>query len=142
MKDALYYTETNGAVVFGGGEPLLQSDFVHLICQKLDSKIKKRIETSLNAPFSSIEPLINDMDKWIIDIKDINPKIYSKYTDADNSLVLENLEKLIARVGKEKLHIRLPQIPGYNTLKDVTASADYLRKHYNIEPEIFKYIQI
>ena len=77
-----------------------------------------------------------------IDIKDINPKIYSKYTGTDNSLVLENLEKLIARVGKEKLHIRLPQIPGYNTLKEVSASADYLRKHYNIEPEIFKYIQI
>ncbi|MDE7184505.1 MAG: 4Fe-4S cluster-binding domain-containing protein, partial [Lachnospiraceae bacterium] len=51
-KDAIYYLMTGGGIVFGGGEPLLQSAFIHEVCKQADSGWKKRIETSLNVSWS------------------------------------------------------------------------------------------
>lgn len=140
MKDALYYRATNGAVVFGGGEPLMQSTFVKIICEELDKDINIRIETALNAPWEKIEGLIEFVDKWIIDIKDMDPTIYKSYTGKDNALVLENLDKLIKATGKDKIQIRVPRIKDYNSEKNISFSVDTIRKKYDIEPEVFNYI--
>lgn len=62
-KDDIYYRMS------GGGEPLLQSAFIHEVCKLTSPVWKKRIETSLNVPWRYVEPLIEDLDEWIIDIK-------------------------------------------------------------------------
>lgn len=48
---------TGGGIVFGGGEPLLQSAFIHEICSQADPRWKKRIETSMNVLWNCVEPL-------------------------------------------------------------------------------------
>ena len=45
-------------------------------------------------------------DKFVIDIKSINPMIYKKYTDKDNEQVIDNLITLKEIIDKDKIIIR------------------------------------
>lgn len=128
-KDDIYFRMTGGGIVFGGGEPLLHAEFIHEVCRLADPAWKKRIETSLFGDWRSFRGLVNDIDEWIIDIKDMNPDIYKKYTQVSNSAVIRNLKMLRKRVHPKQIWIRLPHIPGYNTDKDVARSRDLL---YNL----------
>ena len=76
-QDDIYYLMSGGGVVFGGGEPLLQSKYIHKVCTMADQRWAKRIETSLNVPWDNIKPVLYDMDEWIIDVKDINSFLYN-----------------------------------------------------------------
>ena len=127
-KDDLYFKMTGGGIVFGGGEPLLQAQFIHDVCKLADPAWKKRIETSLNADWKGFSVLVKDIDEWIIDIKDLNPDIYKKYTGCSNSRVIRNLKMLIKRIPSEKIWIRVPHIPDYNTDEDVKMSIWVLRE--------------
>lgn len=138
--DELYYKNTGGGVVFGGGEPLLQADFIEEVCEKIIGKYDIRVETSLNVPWEKVRKLLPYVDSWIVDIKDINPSIYKRYTTCDNAIVLENLEKLAKSVAKEKIVVRVPRIPGYNKKRDVLRSWLYVKK-LGLKPEVFTYQQ-
>lgn len=138
-KDEIYYLMTGGGVVFGGGEPLLQSAFIHEVCRLSPSGWKKRIETSLNVPLSCLEPVLQDMDEWIIDIKDMNGVIYEKYTGAGNEKVIRNLLVIRDAVDPEKIRVRIPQIRDYNTSEDVDKSVKWITNVMKVEPEVFSY---
>lgn len=138
-RDEIYYLMTGGGVVFGGGEPLLQSAFIHEVCRLMDSRWARRIETSLNVPWRSVEPVLEDIDEWIIDIKDMNGEIYKDYTGANNEKLIQNLQQLKNDVPAERLHIRVPRISGYNTENDVQGSVEEIRDLLAVEPEIFEY---
>ena len=138
-KDEIYYLMTGGGVVFGGGEPLLQSAFIHEVCKQADPRWKKRIETSLNVPWSCVEALLDDLDEWIVDIKDINCFIYENYTGGNNEKVLSNLFRMRDIVLPERMHIRVPHIKGFNTRDDVEQSVQWIKNTLNIEPEVFNY---
>ena len=138
-QDDIYYLMSGGGVVFGGGEPLLQSKYIHKVCTMVDQRWAKRIETSLNVPWDNIKPVLYDMDEWIIDIKDINSDIYKSYTKKDNKNMIENLLKLRNKVSKDKIHIRIPKIPDYNTSNDIEYSVQWIRDNIGVEPEVFSY---
>ena len=140
-QDDIYYLMSGGGVVFGGGEPLLQSKYIHKVCTMADQRWAKRIETSLNVPWDNIKPVLYDMDEWIIDIKDINSDIYKSYTKTDNKNMIENLLKLRNKVSKDKIHIRIPKIPDYNTSYDIEKSVEWIRENIGVEPEVFSYIK-
>ena len=140
-KDDIYYLMSGGGIVFGGGEPLLQSKYIHKVCTLADQRWAKRIETSLNVPWDNIKPVLYDMDEWIIDIKDINSDIYKSYTKKDNKNMIENLLKLRNKVSKDKIHIRIPKIPDYNTSYDIEKSVEWIRENIGVEPEVFSYIK-
>lgn len=140
-KDELYYLMSGGGVTFGGGEPLLQSAFIHEVCQLADPKWNMRIETSLNVPWRNVEPLINDIDEWIIDIKDINDDIYYKYTGMSNDQVIDNIFRLADCLEKSRFHIRVPRIPGFNKKKDVDESVKWIKELLEVEPEVFDYMR-
>lgn len=101
--------------------------------------MEKRIETSLNVPWSCVESLLGDLDEWIIDIKDINNIIYEKYTGVNNENVLSNLLKMSDMVLPERMHIRVPHIEKFNTPDDVEKSIEWLKDTLQIEPEVFTY---
>ena len=138
-QDDIYYLMSGGGVVFGGGEPLLQSKYIHKVCTMADKRWAKRIETSLNVTWDNIKPVLYDMDEWIIDIKDINNDIYKSYTKKDNKNMIENLLNLRNKVSKDKIHIRIPKIPGYNTSYDIEYSVQWIRDNIGVEPEVFSY---
>lgn len=138
-KDEIYYLMSGGGITFGGGEPLLQSSFIHEACKLMNPKWKKRIETSLNVPWQCVEPILEDIDEWIIDIKDMDRDIYKEYTGADNEKVINNLCRLNDLVDSSKLHIRIPRIPSFNNEEHIQKSVEWIRNVMHVEPEVFHY---
>ena len=138
-KDVPYFTQSNGGVTFGGGEPLLYSDYIHQFHVYVPS-ISINVETSLNVERKAIETLIDDVQEWIIDIKDMNPEIYFKYTDAYNNQVIENLSYLISHVESNRIRCRVPLIQGYNSKEDVDKSVKQLEYMGIVRIEIFEYM--
>ena len=126
--DDIYFLVTGGGIVFGGGEPLLQSSFImdfHKIC---GNKWKMSVETCLNVYRSIVKSLVEIIDFWIIDIKDWNNDIYSHYTGANNTIVQENLQYLISMGLVERIIVRVPHIPNYNTEIDISNTIVALKK--------------
>jgi len=126
-QDDIYYKMTGGGVAFGGGEPLMQAQFIKEVCKLADPMWQKRIETSLYAEWENISLLVDYIDEWIIDIKDLNPRIYLDYTGKANDVIIQNLTKLIATVPKEKILIRVPFILGFNSVDAVERSVEELK---------------
>lgn len=137
MVDDIYFKSTGGGIVFGGGEPLLNAEYIKEVCDLVPTKWKIRIETSLNVKWDKIELLLPYIDQWIIDIKDSNTEIYKNYTGVDNLKVYDNVIRLSHKTGKEKLLIRIPKIPNYNTEKNIQESVKLYSNLGNID--IFNY---
>lgn len=137
MVDDIYFKSTGGGIVFGGGEPLLNAEYIKEVCDLVPLQWKIRIETSLNVKWDKIELLLPYIDQWIIDIKDSNTEIYKNYTGVDNLKVYGNVLRLSHKTGKEKLLIRIPKIPNYNTEKDIQESVNLYSNLGNID--IFNY---
>ena len=118
MKDNLYFLATGGGVCFGGGEPLLYSDFIVRFCQLCPKDWHIYLESSLSVQQRQLEALIPYIHYYMIDAKDLNPDIYRRYTGGDLALLMANLQLLADRHLQERVTIRLPLIDGYNTDAD------------------------
>lgn len=138
--DNLYFLATGGGVTFGGGEPLLQSGFIREFRDKCPEGWNICIETSLNVPQKNVEDVAEFISEWIIDIKDINPEIYERYTGKDNSQVISNLRWIASHHDiRERVTIRLPQIHDFNTPEDIIHSESLLRQMGFTKFDKFKY---
>lgn len=137
-KDGIYFEATGGGVTFGGGEPLLFSDFIHAFCDEYPMW-NFAIETSLNVEKEQIEKIIDDVDLWYIDIKDMSPEIYKAYTGCTNTNVINNLLYLSKNVDKSKIICRVPLIDGYNTEEDIEESVKALKEMGFERIDRFKY---
>lgn len=136
MLDNLYFLATGGGVTFGGGEPLLRSEFIDEFCRIKPAEWKINIETSLNVDRSHLERVMPHIDEYFIDIKDTDHSIYKAYTTRDNAQVLNNLQWLMQHDGMaEKVIVRLPHIPDFNTQAHVDRSRTMLTalgvKHFD-----------
>ena len=137
--DELYFLATNGGVTFGGGEPLLYPDFLTSFREICGESWHNCIETSLNVPRENVVTASRCIDGFIVDIKDINREIYRSYTGKDNSLVVENLKTLIDLTSPDRIKVRVPLIPNYNTQKDLEDSVSFLKKLCIENIETFEY---
>ena len=113
--DQLYFLATGGGVTFGGGEPLLQADFLAEFRRLCGRHWHLCAETSLNVPWEHVATAAACIDHFYIDCKDTDPHIYRQYTGQDNAAMLENLQKLLAMIGPERITVRIPLIPEFNT---------------------------
>jgi len=126
--DSLYFRATNGGLTFGGGEPALHAEFISAFIDKYCKSWNTYMETSLNVPKENIMMLENCVDKFVIDIKDIDSAIYKAYSGIDNTIVLENLQYLVNRISPDRLIVRVPLIKGFNTNDNVEQSINYLQR--------------
>lgn len=140
--DQLYFLATGGGVTFGGGEPLLHSEYIKAFCEQCPKEWRITIETSLNVPRGNIELVLPYAKEWFIDIKDMNPEIYKAYSGTGNERIIDNL-KWIASEHAELLPsitLRLPHIPDYNTEDDINNSQAYLETLGYHKFDRFEYI--
>lgn len=137
--DALYFLATKGGITFGGGEPCLRSEFIRDFRQLCGKDWLLTVETSLNVPEYHIEHLLPVTDRFIIDIKDMNPEIYRRYTERENDNVLRNLRLLLEHGRGEDIIIRIPLIPGYNTEEDRERSVEQLKSWGLSHFDLFDY---
>lgn len=138
--DSLYFEATGGGVTFGGGEPLLYATFFPPFRTLCGSRWKLYVETSLCVPEKNVRIAAEVMDGFIVDIKDTDPLIYRSYTGMSGSTALENLRLLAALTDLQKIRVRLPLIPGYNTDENRDRSEAILREMGITNIERFDYI--
>ena len=139
--DNLYFLATGGGITFGGGEPLLRAHFIEEFCNLKEPLWKISVETSLNVPWADVERVIPFVDQYIVDIKDADPEIYRSYTGRDNRQALDNLERLVKQHGlADRITVRLPLIPQYNSMDDVARSRKRLERLGITRFDEFEYI--
>lgn len=138
--DHLYFLATGGGVTFGGGESLLHADFLKKFRACCPSEWVITAETSLNVSEALLQTALEAVDAFIVDIKDMNPAIYEKYTGQGNERVLANLRLLAKYLPAKQVKIRVPRIPGYNSAEDVKVSVEKLKKMDFEQIEVFPYI--
>ena len=127
MIDNLYFLATGGGITFGGGEPAIRSEFIDAFCRMVPPEWHITIETAMNVNRYHLERLLPHVHQYIIDVKDVNPDIYRRYTGQDNKRVLDNLQWLLGHDGMtERIVVRVPHIPDYNTNDDVSRTREYL----------------
>ena len=138
--DDLYFMATGGGICFGGGEPLLRSDFIKAFAEIMNPEWKLTIETSLNVPLENVKAIASLVQMWYVDIKDMNPDIYKAYGCKENKQVVSNLQWLAANGYADKVIIRLPLIPEYNTDEDRQRSQQQLEDMGFTNFDKFNYI--
>ncbi|SNU02933.1 pyruvate formate lyase activating enzyme [Prevotellaceae bacterium MN60] len=140
MVDDLYFKATGGGITFGGGEPLLRSTEIVHFCQLMPAEWNITIETSLHVDSRHLESVAPYVHQYIIDVKDMNPEIYRSYTGKGNQQVIDNLRWLAAHEDVQKITIRLPLIPEYNTESDRTESRKQLEAMGFCKFDCFDYV--
>ena len=138
--DDLYFMATGGGICFGGGEPLLRSDFIKAFAEIMNPEWKLTIETSLNVPLENVKKVAPLVQMWYVDIKDMNPDIYKAYGCKENKQVISNLQWLATNGYADKVIIRLPLIPEYNTDEDRQQSQQQLEEMGFTNFDKFNYI--
>ena len=138
-RDDVYFRASGGGVTFSGGEPACRSDFIERFRSICPGHWTVAVETSLNVLPKHVGQLAGCVDLWIADIKDMNEEIYRKYTGVSNRRVLSNLQYLAEHVPKERVLVRVPLIPWYNTPADVKASMKAIEE-MGFRTETFTYV--
>ena len=138
-KDNLYFLATGGGVTFGGGEPLLNAEFINQFRSICGPDWKINLETSLNVRRELLQSVIDNVDSFIVDIKDMNPETYLGYTGADNSKVIRNLEYIADAGRADSCVIRVPRIQGFNDDKAIESSLAMLKAMGYGKFDIFTY---
>lgn len=98
-----------GGVTFSGGEPLLQTDFLHAVMDLLPD-VSFAIETSGYADEALFRSVVSRMDLIYMDIKLADEEAHRKYTGVSNKKILNNLAFL--KESGVNAVIRTPLIPG------------------------------
>lgn len=137
--DNLYFQSTGGGLTFGGGEPLLQADFIRDFVDNYCDKWSIAFETSLNVTTENLLKVIDIADYFYVDIKSLDEEIYRSYTGKSNSIVIENLKVLLTKTP-DKFTVRIPLIPKYNTMDDCYKTEALLREMGVRNTSIFEYI--
>lgn len=138
--DHLYFCATGGGITFGGGEALLHADFIRAFREICPPEWKITAETSLFVPRSYVAEVTDAVDLFVVDCKDMNGKIYRKYTGEGVLVMADNLRFLLERVGPERVIVRVPLIPEYNTAEDQQKSAEKLTKMGVTRLDLFEYV--
>lgn len=125
--DNIYFQSTGGGICFGGGEPSMYAWFIEefrRICGRMWSIT---LETSLHGCSSDdLRQLAKVVDHWIVDVKDMNPEIYERYTKTE-SLIVQNLSFMKELGLEDKTMVKVPHIPNYNTDADVRMSIERIK---------------
>jgi len=120
LKDRAYFEKSDGGVTLSGGEPTLQPAFCAALMDALHAEgVHVALDTcGLCAP-GVFSELAAKADLILFDLKLMNPDEHKRWTGADNSRILRNLEiarDFVSRSGGAKrLWIRTPLIPGATT---------------------------
>jgi pyruvate formate lyase activating enzyme len=114
-RDKDYYDNSGGGVTFSGGEPFMQFDgLMELLAGCKKDGIHTAIETCGQVAPDKIEQAFPLVDLFLFDIKQTDKDILKATTGADWEVVLINL-RYIAAANPDKIIIRVPVIPGFNS---------------------------
>ncbi len=128
-KDKAFYDNSDGGVTFSGGECMLQIDFLYELLKEAKNRgIHTAVDTAGHVKWESFEKILPFTDMFLYDFKCFDSQTHKKFVGVDNSLILENLKKLL-KTGK-KIWIRIPIISGVNdTVEEMTKIKEFFSKN-------------
>ena len=138
--DNLYFIATGGGVCFGGGEPLLHSDFICEFKEHCGKSWNITVESSLNVPQEAVAAVVDVVGDFIVDIKESNLDIYRAYTGKEGDRAWDNMRFLLSAVGPRRIMVRVPLIEGYNTEADTAKTIAALTEMGITNIDSFKYL--
>lgn len=113
MKDEKFFVNSGGGVTLSGGECLAQPDFAVAFARRLNEKgINVYIDTCGFINREVLQNIIPYVDKFLYDIKAIDPTVHKRCTGQGNELILKNLKFLSE--SECTIEIRYPLVKGYN----------------------------
>ncbi len=114
-----------GGVTFSGGEPLLQAGFVAEVIDRLDH-LHVLLDTCGHASEQDFRLVVSRSDLVFYDLKLMNPVEHRRWTGADNTKILRNLDVLSGM--DVPFVVRVPLVPGVtDTDENVAAVAERIR---------------
>ena len=125
--DSVYFQSTKGGITFGGGEPLLNSEFISNFIDVAPKTWNYFVETSLSVPFENVLRIVNKMEQFVVDIKSMDEKVYRAYTGGMLYLAVNNLKRLLGIVGSDRVTVRIPIIPNFADVDSQNESIEKLR---------------
>jgi pyruvate formate lyase activating enzyme len=142
IRDKSFYQSSGGGVTVGGGEPLMQPDFVELLfreCQK--EKIHTCLDTSGYAHSRAFEKVLDYTDLVLFDLKIIDPSLHRRFIGKPNDLILQNAKSVAAR--RTPVIFRVPLIPGITdsdeNLKGIVSFVKTLGLNKEVEMDLLPY---
>ena len=123
-RERIFIESSGGGVTFSGGEPILQHQFILEAleeCKK--SGYHTAIDTSGYFPDSILQKIVPLTNLFLFDLKHLDTNKHSHYTGVSNTLIIENLRRIIES-GKD-IMLRIPVIPGIN---DDIEHLDHLKR--------------
>lgn len=116
LKDRIFYKKSGGGITLSGGEPLLQNKFVSQFVRECKRySIHTIVDTCFAVDWEKIEELLEWVDLFYIDLKQLDNKLHIRFTGKSNKSILRNLERMSKKNFLNKVVIRIPFIPGVNS---------------------------
>jgi pyruvate formate lyase activating enzyme len=112
-KDRVFFNH-GGGVTLSGGEPLAQPEFaLGLLAACRRAGLHTAIETSLFAPAETVDAAAALSGTIIADCKIFDNKRHREAAGQSNTLILENLGRLLSGPHASRVLVRTPLIPGF-----------------------------
>ena len=128
LRDRVFFG-AHGGVTLSGGEVMLQWKFAAEVlahCRK--AGVNTAVESCLLASREAMGAMLPVTDQFLVDIKFLDPALHKMHLGADNRVILENFQWLLAHGAR--VLVRTPLIPGYTAAEgNIRAIARYLRRN-------------
>ena len=126
-KDRPFYRRSGGGVTVGGGEPLMQAEFVgRLLAACQQRHLHTALETTGCGSRRHLEELLEHLDLVYFDIKHMDPIRHRELTGVSNQPILENIRAALAADRRCEAILRITTIPGFNDSEEnISASARF-----------------
>lgn len=119
VKKDMPFFKYGGGVTLSGGEPFFQADFIIKFLEKLQlAGIHTAVETSFFTTWEKIEQALPFIDTLFVDFKIYDNDKHKKYTNVDNTLIKNNIKKILQSRYSDRVIIRTPLIPEYTATKE------------------------
>ena len=122
-KDRAFYNRSGGGVTVGGGEPLMQFEFVLAFLKRCKERfLDTGLETCGHAPWEHLKETSKYLGLIYYDIKHMDPEKHKELTGVSNKLILRNAKRALSGEVDSKVIVRTEVIPGHNDSEEHIAA--------------------
>ena len=136
LRDSDFYKQSRGGVTAGGGEALMQGEFMAQFMERCQQEgLHTCLDTCGYGDTKALRRILRHTDLVLFDIKLFDSRIHKRFTGVSNKLILHNALEVDAS-GVPQI-IRIPVIPSINgseqSMRDIADFVKDLRHKTPVE---------